>query len=879
MLVGVAFQRAVAEVAQIAVFGGQHEPQADARERGHVRLTRQFEAQRHTAVAGHAPGHAAVHQQVDGLRAQMHLRFEGDGRIAQLALGAHAARNGVAILMILPDVTHVTVVIRRRAEEVEGHGLFQKRLSVVLHLREQTGHRVVAIAEAFARNGHITLLQALDGNGLFRALLRDVAAFRPADLLEAKLMAALRPRGIDGLNHAQHAHAARARRHGNRAEGARRDVQRVRFNAHGLFRLSAAGKRAFKRDQPPGGDEIKLILQRDFAGSQIGAGDAQRAQHVLILQQARMRRTVGRDKAVGAEVAVMQRFAKIAAVAVHFASRGVHADAGRVVAPFPDKAAAHARFPFEFLEIRLQVSGAVAHGKDVRLADGVLLEIFANFLNGRVHAAVRIQIGPVDFHPRRREGRALVMRQAGRIVPLRPGERLVKVHAVAGFVAHRIDHHAREVLIAQHHAPHAIEHRAFKRRIVGDAVIGLAAVVAAEERHNAVRFLIRLVQHVNAQLLAQLVEIRRLRIVAGAHGVDVVALHNRHVAQNMLARRIRAGIAAALMHVHAAETNGFAVEQHDLVAHLDFAHAHAARDGFLSAGEDQRVQFGRFRRPQRRRVQRKLASAALGFLAGDARPVGREQFARAFAAGCGEFRVKANDGLRKIVVQLGMDVEIDHMLRFAPHKVHVAENAGPAEFVLILKIAAEAPFQHERAQRVFARAKRVRHIELRRGMRNLAGSDESAVHPQKQAAVHAFEDELIDRIGLLFQRQRAAIQPARVFRRHKRRIVREGIAHVGILNGVVAVQLHHAGHGHRLFKRDGHGIELAGQIAHAVIIRKIPLAVEERKAFAFLARGAGVLSFFKRNEIRMRRVFARVHHPHVHIFVILFQSHRIKPPM
>ena len=69
--------------------------------------------------------------------------------------------------------------------------------------------------------------------------------------------------------------------------------------------------------------------------------------------------------------------------------------------------------------------------------------------------------------------------------------------------------------------------------------------------------------------------------------------------------------------------------------------------------KSQRVQFGRFRRPERGRFQRKLASAALGFLAGDARPVGREQFARAFAAGCGEFRVKANDGLRKIVVRLG----------------------------------------------------------------------------------------------------------------------------------------------------------------------------------------------------------------------------------
>ena len=312
---------------------------------------------------------------------------------------------------------------------------------------------------------------------------------------------------------------------------ARRDIQFLRRNKDRFFGLAAAGQDDLDINSALGRYEIQMILQRNPAVSQISRSHSQRAQHILVFQQSGMGSTVGGHQAVSAEVAVMQHLAKVAAIAITLPALLILADGGRMIAPLPHERAADALLALHQAEIILQVSRPVAHGMtilahDIGLAHRMLAEIAFNFLQGWIHAAVQIQIAAVDIAPLRREGRALIVCQAGRIKPFCPGQRAIKVHAHAGLVTHGINHHAGAVLIADRHALYAIQHHRAKGRIIRHAVVFLM-IGAPAGGHHAMALQVSLVQHINAQFVAQLIEQRRLGIVAGTDGVDIVRLHHQ----------------------------------------------------------------------------------------------------------------------------------------------------------------------------------------------------------------------------------------------------------------------------------------------------------------------------------------------------------------
>jgi len=105
-----------------------------------------------------------------------------------------------------------------------------------------------------------------------------------------------------------------------------------------------------------------------------------------------VRRAVGINQTVHAEVAVVRILAGIAAVAVdRLVFRG---DAGinGVVAPFPDKTAAGSIICFDRLIIVFDITGAVAHRvyiftQEKRLVRAVFA-VIGHFLHGSIHAAV-----------------------------------------------------------------------------------------------------------------------------------------------------------------------------------------------------------------------------------------------------------------------------------------------------------------------------------------------------------------------------------------------------------------------------------------------------------------------------------------------------------
>ena len=135
-------------------------------------------------------------------------------------------------------------------------------------------------------------------------------------------------------------------------------------------------------------------------------------------------------------------------------------------------------------------------------------------------------------------------------------------------VAERPDHHRRVVLVAHHHAAVAVKRSRAEARIdhgvarsacnAGEMVLPLRvvdpAVVAA-----SVRLEVRLVHEVEAVLVRKVIPARIVRVVAQAHAVYVVALHELDVLDHPLVRNCVAMVRVHLVAVHALEQDRLSV--------------------------------------------------------------------------------------------------------------------------------------------------------------------------------------------------------------------------------------------------------------------------------------------------------------------------------
>jgi hypothetical protein len=111
--------------------------------------------------------------------------------------------------------------------------------------------------------------------------------------------------------------------------------------------------------------------------------------------------------------------------------------------------------------------------------------------------------------------------------------------------------------VASHHPLDPLDHRA-----------GVAGVVA-QRGLPAVRLDVRLVDHVEAQLVAQVGEVLVVRGVGGAHRVQVVGLHEAQVGAGELARDGPAPLGIMLVVVDPVEHDRLAVDEQRAVGHLD----------------------------------------------------------------------------------------------------------------------------------------------------------------------------------------------------------------------------------------------------------------------------------------------------------------------
>ncbi len=232
----------------------------------------------------------------------------------------------------------------------------------------------------------------------------------------------------------------------------------------------------------------------------------------------------------------------VAAVGVHFLSGNGSARLDGMVAPLPDKAPADAVVLLNQLKVILQVAGAVAHGVTVlthHIGKGaVLLKILMDFRQSRVHPAVHIQIAEIAVRPWGIAGR-LIVGQTGGIKFLCPLKRLLKGAAISAFVAHGPDYHAGTVLVPLHTALGSVHRCLGKFRVIRNGSSPESAPFLPV-RHRGINrlgsmaLIVRLINHIKAQTVIELVSPGCIGIVAGTDSIYIMLLHHLKILLKLL---------------------------------------------------------------------------------------------------------------------------------------------------------------------------------------------------------------------------------------------------------------------------------------------------------------------------------------------------------
>ena len=276
---------------------------------------------------------------------------------------------------------------------------------------------------------------------------------------------------------------------------------------------------------------------------------------MLRLVVARLGTAVGRDDAVHDALSVRGFLPEAAAPRRHAHAVGRHFPK-RLVRPVPQRAAADARGALDGVLVVHEVAAVVVEVVGVlvdveRVAELAVFRLMveaglaggavAHPLDARVLARPHVR-DPVV---------ALVLYGAYRVVFLQPVGARLEVVAGTALVAEAPDHHAGVVLVALVHRAHAVDVCGLPLLRVREGV--LAVVVA-------MRLDVRLVHHVDAVLVAEIVEITALREVAVADVVEVAFLEKTDVLLKAGVWHVVSVEGIRLAAVHALELDGLSVE-------------------------------------------------------------------------------------------------------------------------------------------------------------------------------------------------------------------------------------------------------------------------------------------------------------------------------
>ena len=314
---------------------------------------------------------------------------------------------------------------------------------------------------------------------------------------------------------------------------------------------------------------------------------------------------------------------------------------------------------------------------------------------------------------------ALVVDQASRVVFIKILEHAFQGLARAHLVARGPHQNAGIVFIALQHADCALftsDH--VTRNIAGHTGVQPAAIV---------RLIVRLIHHIDTVFVAQLIEIRVVRIVRSTHGIQIVLLEQLDVRFHLLTGKVAAGFRRHLAAVYTLEINRFPIQNHlcivgiiidnpkltetdvDRCALHFFAATHK-RNGHavevrmlcvplervlkMARQVDNRLMIFKSRRIRCHRVTHRVPFriVELGLYR-------KARCIRIFKAAQLHLRVQIR--IHIFVVQIGDNGKVANLDVVLGGQIHIAVNTGQTNAVLVLNPAAVAPTEHLHCHDIF----------------------------------------------------------------------------------------------------------------------------------------------------------------------------------
>ena len=444
-----------------------------------------------------------------------------------------------------------------------------------------------------------------------------------------------------------------------------------------------------------------------------------------------------------------------------------------------------------------------------------------------------------------------VVHQPGRVDRLAALVHGSDVAAVAGLVAERPDDDGGVVLLGVHVALDAIHEHRLPEGVVGDAA-EIADVGKTVGLHVGLR------HHEQTVLVAQLVETRVVRVVGGAHRVEVVLLHQHDIALHPIHADRTALEVVVVVAVHPVQLEVVAVDVEEAILDGDFTHPDPLRDHFqqlaltVVEGELQLVEVRIFGAPQMGvgQIQREAAitlaidGEMVERAAGDLAALIQQGPDQTVITGSRpqvlELDIAAQGSALIVIGQRGADEEVLHMGGRFAHQIDVAEDPRHPPHVLIFDIGGVGPLHHPHRQQVLADVGVGTDIELGGETAPLAEADIVAVHIDLEVGLHPvkLDDHLLAVPGRA-QREAALIGAGGVVGRHEGHVDGEGKTLVGVLQIAVPFHLPHVGHGDLAPLAHGAVIEGLRHLQGVVEVVELPLAAQAQKTAAQLALHGG----------------------------------------
>ena len=242
-----------------------------------------------------------------------------------------------------------------------------------------------------------------------------------------------------------------------------------------------------------------------------------------------MRCSIWRDNAIAAEVLVVgvHPSAEITAITPIVATILAYRIEA-LIDPVPDKATLHMWTTLHNIEILTEITRRVTHSVG-KLAHNIWLLsiltccILLHIGNRWIHRTDDIGI--------RATPRLLELYRA-RVITLLDPLILERINrTITTLITHRPDNHRWMVLITLDHSLNTVV-MCSKPLLTPRWVIVIIGIILAHT--TAVNLDVSLVNEQNTILIAEVVPLRRLRIVARAHSIDVELLHQRQILQHQL---------------------------------------------------------------------------------------------------------------------------------------------------------------------------------------------------------------------------------------------------------------------------------------------------------------------------------------------------------